>query len=105
MIYLITGAGGQHLYNPEQSDDPASWQLFTDKFASKVHSMTVVDVQGKTLTVRQTSAEGEELDRFVMRQVVARNSRIAARSPRIAPTGDGPPQEPLGRSGFGCLRL
>ena len=66
IIYLVTGAGGQHLYNPEQNDDPASWQAFTEKFASKVHSMTVVDVQGKTLTLRQTSATGEELDRFVV---------------------------------------
>ena len=32
VIYLITGAGGQHLYNPEQTDDPDSWQKFTDKF-------------------------------------------------------------------------
>jgi hypothetical protein len=64
VIYLVTGAGGQHLYNPEQQDDPGSWQSFTAKFVSKVHSLTVVDVEGKTLKVRQISATGEELDRF-----------------------------------------
>ena len=66
VIYLVTGAGGQHLYNPEQHDDPGSWQEFTHKFSSKVHSLTVADVNGPTLTVRQVSADGEELDRFVV---------------------------------------
>jgi hypothetical protein len=66
VIYVITGAGGQKLYNPEQQDDPDSWQKFTDKFISKVHSLTVADVEGKTLTVRQVGAEGQELDRFTV---------------------------------------
>lgn len=66
VIYVVTGAGGQHLYNPEQQDDRDSWQGFTDKFVSKVHSLTVADVKGTTLTVRQVSAGGEELDRFVV---------------------------------------
>ncbi|MFM9837169.1 MAG: metallophosphoesterase [Cyclobacteriaceae bacterium] len=64
VIYLVTGAGGQHLYNPEQNDDPDSWQKFTDKFVSNVHSLTVADVNGKTITVRQLTAEGKELDSF-----------------------------------------
>ncbi len=51
VIYLVTGAGGQRLYNPEQQDDPASWQEFTYKHISKVHSLTVVDVEGRTVTV------------------------------------------------------
>ena len=66
VIYLVTGAGGQHLYNPEQQDDPGSWQGFTHKFVSKVHSLTVADVDGPTLTIRQLSADGQELDRFVV---------------------------------------
>lgn len=64
VIYVVTGAGGQHLYNPEQQDDPDSWQKFTDKFVSKVHSLTVADMNGKTLNVRQVSADGQEVDRF-----------------------------------------
>ena len=68
MIYLVTGAGGQHLYNPEQQDDPASWQAFTFKHVSKVHSLTVADVDGQALTVRQLTAEGEEVDRFVIKK-------------------------------------
>src|SRR5262249_28169690 len=36
VIYVVTGAGGQHLYNPEQQDDRDSWLGFTNKFISKV---------------------------------------------------------------------
>ena len=66
VIYLVTGAGGQHLYNPEQQDDPASWQEFTYKHVSKVFSLTVVDVEGPSLTLRQMTPEGEEVDHFVV---------------------------------------
>ena len=66
VIYLVTGAGGQHLYNPEQQDDPDSWQKFTAKFVSVVHSLTVADVDGKTITVRQVTGEGREVDRFTV---------------------------------------
>jgi hypothetical protein len=68
VIYLVTGAGGQHLYNPEQQDDPASWQEFTYKHVSKVHSLTVADVDGPTLTIRQLTAGGDEVDRFVIKK-------------------------------------
>jgi 3',5'-cyclic AMP phosphodiesterase CpdA len=64
IIYVVTGAGGASLYNPEQQDDPSSWQEFTHKFISKIHSLTVAEVNGSTLTVRQVSLHGEELDRF-----------------------------------------
>jgi hypothetical protein len=66
VIYIVSGAGGQHLYNPEQQDDPASWQVFTHKHISKIHSLTVADVDGSTLTVRQLTADGDEVDRFVV---------------------------------------
>jgi hypothetical protein len=66
VIYLVTGAGGASLYNPEQQDKPETWQGFTDKFLSRIHSITVADVEGKTLTIRQVSADGEEIDRFVV---------------------------------------
>jgi hypothetical protein len=32
------------LYNPEQQADPASWQTFTNKFMSAVHSLSVVEI-------------------------------------------------------------
>ncbi len=66
VIYLVTGAGGARLYNPEQQADPASWQEFTHKYVAETHSLTVVDVDGKTLKVRQISDAGKELDRFTV---------------------------------------
>jgi hypothetical protein len=63
---VITGAGGNRLYNPEQQDDSGSWQSFTRRFISTVHSLTTANVNGTTLTVRQLTAEGQELDRFVV---------------------------------------
>lgn len=64
IIYIVTGAGGQELYNPEQENDPDSWQKFTHKFISTVHSLTVADVNGKTVTIRQLDTDGKELDAF-----------------------------------------
>jgi predicted phosphodiesterase len=64
IIYLVTGAGGQDLYNPEQQDDKDSWQPFTNKFISKVHTFTIADVNGKTLSIKQVTAEGKEVDSF-----------------------------------------
>ena len=64
VIYIVTGAGGQSLYNPEQENDTDSWQKFTDKFISTQHSFTVIDVNGKNITVRQLNAGGKELDKF-----------------------------------------
>jgi predicted phosphodiesterase len=68
VIYIVTGAGGQDLYNKEQETDPDSWQKFTDKFVSTVHSLTVVEIDGKTMTVKQVAADGKELDRFMIRK-------------------------------------
>lgn len=66
VIYVISGAGGQHLYNPEQQDDPASWQEFTAKHISKHHTLSVVEIDAGTLTLRQLTADGYEADRFVI---------------------------------------
>lgn len=64
VIYLVTGGGGATLYNAEQQDQPRTWQSFTEKFVSKVHSFTVVEVEGKALNVRQVSDQGVEVDAF-----------------------------------------
>ena len=66
VIYIVTGAGGQELYNPEQNDDADSWQKFTDKFKSTVHSLTLADVDGKKMVIRQITADGKELDAFTI---------------------------------------
>jgi hypothetical protein len=64
IIYLVTGAGGARLYDSDQHGDADSLQEFTARFVSNTHSLTVVDVDATKLTVRQVSAEGEEVDRF-----------------------------------------
>ncbi len=66
VLYIITGAGGADLYNPEQQADRASWQEFTQTFLSTVHSFSVVDVSGRSLTLRQISDDGKEIDRFAV---------------------------------------
>lgn len=62
VIYITTGAGGQGLYNPEQTKDKDSWQKFTVKFESRVHSFTIIDVNGTTLTLRQVDINGKSID-------------------------------------------
>jgi hypothetical protein len=64
VIYIVSGAGGAGLYNPEQQTDPGSWQTFTDKFISQVHSLSVVDIAGKTCRLRQISETGDTVDSF-----------------------------------------
>ena len=64
VIYIVSGAGGAELYNPEQQVDPASWQSFTNKFISQVHSLSVVDIQGKTFRLKQISETGDTVDAF-----------------------------------------
>ncbi len=64
VIYIVSGAGGAELYNPEQQDDRASWQSFTNKFVSQVHSLSVVDFKGKTLRLKQVSEKGDVVDSF-----------------------------------------
>jgi hypothetical protein len=64
VLYIVSGAGGAELYNPEQQTDPASWQPFTAKFISQVHSLSVVDIDGKVLKLKQVSESGETVDLF-----------------------------------------
>jgi acid phosphatase type 7 len=62
IIYIVTGGGGASLYNPEMQKMPETWQPFTNKFVSEVHSFTVVDIDGKKMKVKQVSENGEEVD-------------------------------------------
>ena len=64
VVYIVSGGGGAELYNPEQQSDPSSWQPFTDKFISQVHSMSVVDMEGKTFRLKQVSETGDVVDSF-----------------------------------------
>ncbi len=66
IIYIVTGAGGQDLYNPEQTDQPDTWQKFTDKFLAKKHSLSAVDVNGQTFNLKQIDIDGKVIDTFTI---------------------------------------
>ncbi|WP_435017410.1 metallophosphoesterase [Tundrisphaera sp. TA3] len=66
VIYLITGAAGAPLYDPDQTTRPASWRPFTQKFVADVHSFTVVDVSPNSATIRQIDVDGVEVDHFTI---------------------------------------
>ncbi len=71
VIYLTTGAGGKHLYDPEMNQNPKNWLHEEDgnadycvKVVSDRHSVTVVDVSAHSLEIRQVDEWGNEVDRF-----------------------------------------
>jgi len=68
VIYIVTGAGGQGLYNPEQQKDTDSWQRFTTKFVSTVHSYSIMDVSRTELILRQVDINGKEIDRIKIKK-------------------------------------
>ena len=66
VLYVITGAGGAGLYDPDIQQKPNEWLPFTAKYIADTHSFTQADVSGTTLTVRQISDAGKELDTFIL---------------------------------------
>ena len=71
VIYLTTGAGGKHLYDPEMNEKPANWMHEEDnhvKYVTRVvsdrHSITVIDMDHSSLDIRQVDEWGGEIDRF-----------------------------------------
>ncbi|BDI32131.1 hypothetical protein CCAX7_41820 [Capsulimonas corticalis] len=71
IIHVTTGAGGNALYEPEFTDSPDRW-VFTDgpenhfvsKFYSREHSLSVIEIDGRALTLRQINEFGKEIDRI-----------------------------------------
>jgi len=70
VIYVITGAGGAALASTAIQYDRALWQPYTQRLISDRHSLTVCDVDGDLLTVRQISDDGIQLDRFAISKSV-----------------------------------
>ena len=78
IIDITTGAGGKELYDPGFTNAPDQWlheedshvaynaRMFTD-----LHSFTIVEIDGHTLTLRQVDENGREVDRMTMRAPVA----------------------------------
>jgi len=66
VIYIVTGAGGQDLYNPEQTNLPNTWQPFTDKFFSTDHSLSAVVVEKNKFIFKQITSTGKVVDSFTI---------------------------------------
>lgn len=64
VVYLVTGAGGAGLYNPDQTDNPKSWEPFTTVFKSNTHSLTLMEATADALSFKQISATGQTIDEF-----------------------------------------
>ena len=71
IIYITTGAGGRYLYDPDQNGAPSSWLHEEDSNADYVaqmitdrHSLTVFNVENRTLSMRQIDEWGNEVDRI-----------------------------------------
>lgn len=68
VIYVVTGAGGKHLYDSEWQQTPRTHPedgdvAYVARFVSDRHSLTVFDVTSKTLTMTQIDQWGGVLDR------------------------------------------
>lgn len=72
IVYITTGAGGKYLYDLEMNGNPSAWLHKEDadadyvaKMVSDRHSLTVFDMDARTLTLRQVDEWGQEVDRAV----------------------------------------
>jgi predicted MPP superfamily phosphohydrolase len=73
VIYVVTGAGGKHLYDPGYTDAPHRWLHEEDGNADYMvtmvtdrHSLTVFDVDGERLTLTQVDEAGHEFDHITV---------------------------------------
>ena len=73
VLYVVTGAGGKHLYDPGFTDNPSMWTHADDDHTDYVarmvtdrHSFTVFDVDGPRLTMTQIDEAGDAFDRIAI---------------------------------------
>ena len=73
IIYITTGAGGNSLYDAEMNEEPHNWLHEEDlnadyvyKMISDRHSLTIIDMDRKSLTWTQVDEWGQEIDRAVI---------------------------------------
>ena len=65
VVYLVDGAGGADLYQPEYEKTPDVWKPF-QKVYSGEYSFSIVAVNGKTFSLRQIDRAGKEIDRMTI---------------------------------------
>jgi predicted phosphodiesterase len=73
ILYVVTGAGGKHLYDPGWTDNPRLWTHAEDdhedyvvKMVTDRHSLTVFEIDGRRLTMAQVDESGQEFDRIAV---------------------------------------
>lgn len=67
VVYLVTGGGGAKLYlTPDRRANQNALPPYTYKLVDDRHSFTVCDVQHDKLTFRQLTADGTEIDKFII---------------------------------------
>lgn len=64
VLYIVTGAGGARLYQSATEAQKRTLGNFMLKFISDIHSLTVCEVNGSTLDLKQVSANGNVLDQI-----------------------------------------
>lgn len=76
IIYIVTGAGGAPLYDQKISGQPELWKHepkenwvpFTTKLISNRYSFTLIDTEGKRLTLQQIDSSGQVIDSISIRK-------------------------------------
>ena len=73
IIYIVTGAGGNNLYDPEINDNPKNWKYEDDGNVEYVahansdrHSLSVFEIRGPKLTMRQVDEWGTTIDQITV---------------------------------------
>jgi hypothetical protein len=76
IVYIVTGAGGSNLYDPQSNENPSSWRHPEDDnieyaacMISDRHSLTVVEMDAKSLQFIQIDEWGREIDNFHLTKV------------------------------------
>ncbi len=72
VVYVTTGAGGATLY-PRNTKN-----AFTAAFVNDRHSYTYVELRDRTLTLRQTDADGQRIDGLQITKPVASSDALRA---------------------------
>lgn len=71
VVYIVTGAGGNDLYDPESNRNPKAWVHaeddhveYVEQMISDRHSLSMIDVDRQSLEFSQVDGKGNEIDRF-----------------------------------------
>ena len=65
VIYVVSGAGGAYLYNPELESQPDKWKPFQRAYFARF-SFSSISVNGSKLTFDQIGVDGKSFDAFAI---------------------------------------